>query len=213
MTTRHTDDTVLDALAAEVRANPPLGAAEVAALLARARTDPHGEAAAALVEHHLFLCLEVALKKPSAQLEVADLFQEGSVALVAAVSDYAEAGGDAAGLREHLRTAVSRHVDAVAAEAARRHDDDEAFVRDIRLLEAAEVELRHRLGRDATAREVAAILEWEEERVAVVAAMLSEARALNDASLLAYLDDLDDVDRAAGLDGVVGWPRMEADGA
>lgn len=185
-------DTLLDTLAAEVSANPPLDLTTVGELLAQARDDPHGVAASTLVEHHLFLSLEAALARAGAVLDVTDLFQEGSVALVAAVAAYAGEGAPAAGLRDYLRAAIASHVDAALAEAKALREDDDAFVRDSRLLEGVEVELRHRLGRDATTAELAATLSWDEERVTVMGRLLAEARARNDETLVPFLDDLDE---------------------
>jgi DNA-directed RNA polymerase sigma subunit (sigma70/sigma32) len=194
-------DTLLDALAAEVRANPPLDLGKVSELLDEAHDHPHGTAATTLVEHHLFLCLEAALAQAPAVLDVADLFQEASVALVAAVADYATRGGPASGLLDHCRSAIALHLTAVLGDAERGRQDDDAFVRDSRLLEGVDVELRRRLGRDPTTAEVAATLSWEEERVAVMATLLAEARARNDASLLPFLDDLDGSDDIADTNG------------
>ena len=185
-------DTLLDTLAAEVSANPPLDLATVGELLAQAHDDPHGAATCTLVEHHLFLSLEAALARAGAALDVTDLFQEASAALVAAVSTYASGGRPASGLRDYARAAIASHLDAVVAKAERLRADDDAFVRDSRLLEGVEVELRHRLGRDATTAELAATLLWEEERVTVMGRLLAEARARNDETLLPFLDDLDE---------------------
>ncbi|HEY6379654.1 MAG TPA: hypothetical protein VI316_10800 [Candidatus Dormibacteraeota bacterium] len=185
-------DTVLDGLAAEVRTHPPLDLRQVGELLAAARSDPHGAAAATLVEHHLFLCLEAALARGSAPLEVTDVFQEASVALVAAVAAYAVSGGPAAGLQDYSRREIASHLDAALAQAQRLREADEALLRDSRLLEAVEVELRHRLGRDPSAAEVAATLSWDEQRVTLMATLVAEARARNDLTLLPFLDDLEE---------------------
>jgi len=190
--TSNDHDTLLDTLAAEVSANPPLDLTAVAELLAQARDEPHGAAAATLVEHHLFLCLEAALARAGAILDVTDLFQEASVALMAAVAAHAAEGRPAEGLRDYCRAAIATHLDAALAEAKALREDDDAFVRDSRLLEGVEVELRHRLGREATTAELAAILSWEEERVTVVGRLLAEARARNDETLVPFLDDLDE---------------------
>jgi hypothetical protein len=186
-------DTLLDTLAAEVSANPPLDLATVGELLAQAHDEPHGAATCTLVEHHLFLSLEAALARAGAVLDVTDLFQEASAALVAAVASYASEGRPATGLRDYARAAVAGHLDAVIAEAERVRADDDAFVRDSRLLEGVEVELRHRLGRDATTAELAATLTWDEERVTVMSRLLAEARARNDETLVPFLDDFDEL--------------------
>ena len=69
---------------------------------------------------------------------------------------------------------------------------DEAFVRDTEIYEAAEVRIRHELGRSPTVIELAAELGWPEERVAIVGAILNEARARYDSEIVEYLDDIDE---------------------
>lgn len=191
------DDTLLDSLAAEVRSHPPLDAVRVDELLAGARINLHGEATTALVEHHLFLCLEAALARSTADLDVADLFQEASVALVAAIGDYARGGGPGTGLRGVASAAIAAHLDGYVTATARRHRDDETFLRDSRLYAAVELELRRRLGRAPVTAEIAELLTWEAERVTLMAALLADASAERDASLVPFLDDLDETDGRA----------------
>jgi len=81
----------------------------------------------------------------------------------------------------------------VEREAAER-EAAQAFVRDAQRYELAEVQLRQQLARVPTSIELAAALEWSVEHVDTVAEMLAEARALNDETLLPYLDDADDSD-------------------
>ena len=76
--------------------------------------------------------------------------------------------------------------------AALERASDEAFIRDTEIYELAEVRTRHELGRDATAIELAAQLGWPDERVAIVGAMLNEARARYDSEIVEYLDDIDE---------------------
>jgi hypothetical protein len=52
--------------------------------------------------------------------------------------------------------------------------------------------MRHELGRDATTVELAAQLGWPDERVAIVAGMLKDARARYDSEIVEYLDDIDE---------------------
>jgi hypothetical protein len=76
--------------------------------------------------------------------------------------------------------------------AALERASDEAFIRDAQTYELAEVRMRHELGRDATAIELAAQLGWPDERVVTVAGMLAEARARYDSEIVDYLDDVDE---------------------
>lgn len=190
-------DTRLDSLAAQVRSRPPLPLEKVTELLGRARRAGDaeaGEARAALVEGHLGVALDAALARADSGVDVGDLYQEASVAVVTAVDEYAARDGDAAGLRAYVRRVVDLHVDAAVEREETERQTCEAILAETRLLDAAEVEMRKRLGRDPSVTELAALLGWSEQRVATIGDLLHEARARNDLTLLPFLDDLDDVD-------------------
>jgi DNA-directed RNA polymerase sigma subunit (sigma70/sigma32) len=185
-------DTPLDTLAAQVRSRPPLPLEEVTELLGKARQEGSREARAALVEHHLNVALDAALAHADSGVDVGDLYQEASVAVCTAVGEYAARSGDAAGLRGYVRRVVDLHVDAAVEREETARLTAEAILRETRLLDTAEVEMRRRLGRDATVVELAALLGWSEERVRTIGDLLHEARARNDESLVPFLDDLDE---------------------
>lgn len=185
-------DTDLDAIAAQVRRHPPLPQEQVAELLGRAHGAARGDAEAALIEHHLDVALDAALSRADATLDVGDLYQEAAIAVVTAVEEYAARRGAPAGLRAYVRRVVDLHLDAAIAREVAQRESDEAFIHDIRLLEAAEVELRHSLARPATTAELSSLLGWQPERVELVSTMLAEARALNDETLIPFLDDESD---------------------
>jgi DNA-directed RNA polymerase specialized sigma subunit len=185
-------DTPLDSLAAQVRSRPPLPLEKVTELLGRAREEEAGEARAALVEHHLGVALEAAIARADSGVDVGDLYQEASVAVVTAVGEYAARQGDPAGLRGYVRRVVDLHVDAAVEREETERQTCEAILAETRLLDAAEVEMRNRLGRDASVTELAALLGWSEERVTVIGRLLHEARARNDETLLPFLDDLEE---------------------
>jgi DNA-directed RNA polymerase sigma subunit (sigma70/sigma32) len=185
------DDTILDAIAAQVRAHPPLQQETVIELLSEAHREPRGPAEATLIRHHLGVALDGALARRDRGLDTGDLYQEGSVAVVTAVEEYAARAGDAAGLRAYVKRIVDLHLDAALEREQETKRSEEALVRDSRLLEAAQLELVNRLGREPTTVELAAFLEWTAERVDTLWAMLAEARAINDVTLLPYLDDLE----------------------
>ena len=84
---------------------------------------------------------------------------------------------------------IGTHLEDVLEEAARERESENALVRDAELYETAEVALSHELGRSATVVELAALLEWPEERVALVGEMLNTAREMYDADIVQYLDD------------------------
>jgi len=183
------DDSPLDAIAAQVRSFPPLPDSEIAALIDRIERDGGTAAAATLVRHNLDLALDAALARHDQGLDVGDLYQEGSIAVVTAVDEYARRRGAPSGLRDYVKRVVDLHLDAALEREAEEKAAGEAFVRDAQAYELVEVELRQRFGRPATSVEVAAALEWTVDHVEAVAEMLAEARALSDESLLPFLDD------------------------
>jgi DNA-directed RNA polymerase specialized sigma subunit len=199
-------DTALDSLAAQVRSRPPLPLDEIAGLLRQARAEGEGPARTALVEHHLNLALDAALANGDHGIDVGDLYQEASVAVVTAVAEYAARSDDAAGLSAYVRRVVELHVDAAVRREETERETCAAFVRDSRLLDAVEVEMRHRLGRPATELELASVLGWSQERVEMMTRLLEEARERNDESLIPFLDDLDE-----GGDGAAGRGAAEED--
>jgi DNA-directed RNA polymerase specialized sigma subunit len=85
-------------------------------------------------------------------------------------------------------------MDDVLAQTEEAQRNDEAFVTACRLLESAKRLLSERLGRPATAAELAKLLQWEEARVNVILEMLNGAQVVHDQELLDYLDVLDDPD-------------------
>jgi DNA-directed RNA polymerase sigma subunit (sigma70/sigma32) len=194
-------DTPLDSLAAQVRSRPPLPLEQVTELLGRARREGDDEARAALVEHHLGVALDAALAHADSGVDVGDLYQEASVAVVTAVGEYAARDGDPAGLQAYVRRVVELHVDAAVEREETERQTCEAILHETRLLDAAEVSMRHQLGRDATVVELAAALGWSEERVGVIGDLLHEARARYDESLLPFLDDLEDESDDDGEEG------------
>jgi DNA-directed RNA polymerase specialized sigma subunit len=189
ITTVALDDTVLDQLAAQVRANPPLTDDAVATTLAAARRNPGGPASEALVAHHLGVALAAALALHAEGDDVAELYQEGCLALVAAVADYVAGGGPPTEMRAAVREAVEAHIRSAQDAERRRREEQEAFVRDTRTLDLVEVALRHQFGRPATTAELAEVLKWEPRRVELVSELLEDARRLHDETLIPFLDD------------------------
>lgn len=184
-------DPVEAGLRRQVDEHPPLPVDTVARLLVAARDEPRGSAEATLIRHHLGIALDQALHRRDSEVEIGDLFQEASLAVVTAVEEYAGRGGRADGLGRFVSQVVALHLDAAVEREADRRRIDEALVRDTRLFEAAEVALRRRLGRPATTLELAGALEWPPERVELLSAMLADARALHDRSLIPFLDDIE----------------------
>lgn len=182
----------IEILDAKVRSLPALSEPATAALLSKVRVNGRGPALDELVEHQLAGIIELAEARRGRGVEVSDLTQEGTIAGVVAVLEYAAQGGDAEGLDRFVGRLVASHMDDTIELAAIERAGDEAFVRDTEIYEAAEVRTRHELGRSPTVIELAAELGWPEERVSMVGAILNEARARYDSEIVEYLDDIDE---------------------
>lgn len=182
----------LEILEAKVRSLPALTESATARLLAEVRTHGRGPALDELVEHQLAAILQLAEARGGKGVEVGDLTQEGTIAGVVAVLEYAGRDGAASGLDRFVSRLVASHLDDTVELAAIERASDEAFVRDTEIYEAAEIRARHELGRAPTVLELAAELGWPEERVAIVGAMLNDARARYDSEIVEYLDDADE---------------------
>jgi DNA-directed RNA polymerase sigma subunit (sigma70/sigma32) len=179
-------------LVTQARSLPPLTEPETAALLTDVREHGKGPALDQLVEHQLSNILDLAASRRGKGIEVGDLAQEAAIASVVAVTEYANRGGAAAGLQQFVSKLIATHMDDMIELAALDRASAEAFIRDAQTYELAEVRMRHELGREATPIELAAQLGWPDERVAIVAGMLNEARSRYDSELVEYLDDVDE---------------------
>jgi DNA-directed RNA polymerase sigma subunit (sigma70/sigma32) len=182
----------LEVLEAKVRSLPALTESATARLLDDVRVHGRGSALDELVEHQLASILQLAEARSGKGVEVGDLTQEGTIAGVVAVLEYAGQGGPASGLDRFVSRLVASHMDDTVELAAIERAGDEAFVRDTEIYEAAEIRTRHELGRNPTVLELAAELGWPEERVAIVGAILNDARARYDSEIVEYLDDTDE---------------------
>ncbi len=175
---------------AQLASYPWLSTEEERRLLSTHGTDRDG-ANRVLIEHNLHLVLEAAQARKGRGVAFGDLFQEGTVGLISAVEHYKPADG---AFHARLVHVIAVTMDDVLAQMEEAQRNDEAFVIACRLLESAQRLLSERLDRPATPAELAKLLQWEEARVNVILAMLSEARTTHDQELLDYLDDLDDQD-------------------
>jgi DNA-directed RNA polymerase sigma subunit (sigma70/sigma32) len=183
------DQEILDAKA---RSLPALSETATAELLGEVREHGRGPALDTLVEHQLAATLALAEARHGKGVEVGDLTQEGTIAAVVAVLEYAGQGGPASGLDRFVGRLVASHMDDTIELAAIERAGEEAFVRDTEFYEAAEIRARHELGREPTTIELAAELGWPEERVAIVGTILNDARARYDSEIVEYLDDIDE---------------------
>jgi len=179
-------------LVAKARSLPALSESAITELLAEVKVQGRGPALDTLVEYQLAATLELAAARHGKGVEVGDLAQEGTIAAVVAVLEYAGKGGPASGLDRFVGRLVASHMDDTIELAAIERAGEEAFVRDTEFYEAAEIRARHEFGREPTTIELAAELGWPEERVAIVATILNDARARYDSEIVEYLDDIDE---------------------
>jgi hypothetical protein len=201
VTSRFPDDTALDAIAAQVRAVRAFDDDQIIALLAQARDDPSGPARGRLVEQQLESVLSAVLARRASGLDLMDLYQEGSVAATVAVAEYAARGGSPAGLHPYVARVVDTFLDDVVKREAAQRLADTLMLGRVKLLETAQLGLRRRLEREPTTLELAAALDWTADEVAVVGAVLDQARGAYDAEIVQFLDDVDDADDGGSADG------------
>jgi DNA-directed RNA polymerase specialized sigma subunit len=186
------DDTALDAIAAQVRALAPMADEDITILMAESRQSPTGKATARLVEQQLGSVLAAVLARRRPELDLLDLYQEGSIAATVAVGEYVARSGPADSLRAYVKRVVEEFLDDVVEREAAQRLADALLVENVKLLEAADLTLRGRLEREPTSLELAAALGWTPEAVEVVGASLRLAREQYDAEIVEYLDDADD---------------------
>jgi DNA-directed RNA polymerase sigma subunit (sigma70/sigma32) len=193
-------------LRAQARQYARLTPAEEQALLGQR----DGDGADSLVQHNLDLVVKQAESHAGRGLSFADLYQEGTLGLVDAVRAY-DGQGD---FREFASLHIGLQMDSLIEVEAHARREEEALLADCRALDLVEIELRHRLGREATADELGAGLDWPAERVARVRVALDEARAENDVATLPFLDDAILTDLADELerDGDDGRRKMPGAG-
>ena len=184
-------DTFADSIASQVRSHPPLDEMETAQRLRSAHLGGQADIEV-LTEHNLDIAFASALARPSDEIDFGDLYQEGTMAVLVAVNEFAAREGEAAHLRDFIRKVVDTHLDEVIEERRQEREADEALVSDVQTLETAQIELRKELGRPATFEELAAKLAWEMERVELVDQILAEARELYDQEIAQYLDEVDE---------------------
>jgi DNA-directed RNA polymerase sigma subunit (sigma70/sigma32) len=116
--------------------------------------------------------------------------------------------GSAIDFSQFAEEKVGSYMDtAISAEAAAKRDE-QLLVTAATDYERTEVTLRHELGREPTAVELAEQLEWTVDRTRYVAQVVADARRRHDEELLAFIDpdlveiEVDaDEDEPAELDG------------
>ena len=187
--TANVDDTDLDALAAQVRTHPRLDDAEKTSLLKAARAGSDSHAQEKLVGHFLREALAAALERRGRGLDIADLYQEANVAVVAAIAELVAGDGPIDGLDTEISVAIAAELDSALEQFVQIKKTEEQLVHDTNLLLALRIRLKEEKRAEPSAEELAGLLEWPLARVELVLEALTKAQAMHDVELLEYLDD------------------------
>jgi len=183
---QETSASELEALAAQVRRVRPLPPGEQKALLEQVENASDPGASERLLESHLGMVLELAQSKRDRGLSIGDLFQEGSVGLLAAIRAF-----PAAEERDFEHFAAAQV--ALSMEDALRAEE-EALRQERLLIQAAadydrvELALAGELRRAPTPAEIGRKLEWSVERTETIRGIVEEARRRHDEELLLYVE-------------------------
>lgn len=200
------DDDAPDALAAlidEVAHLAPLRPGEQEALLVKVRAGDV-RARQRLLESHLPIVLAAAIARPDRGLSIGDLFQEGSLGLVAAIGEFAGRGSEA------FEKFILERVDACLEDALREEVEavkaERALIVGAEDFDRVEMMLAKELRRKPTDLEIGTRLEWDAARTAQVREIVDEARRQHDAEILSLLEPAE-MDLLEPLD----LPDLEAD--
>lgn len=173
---------------------PPLDNRATARLLAEVAdpgldADPRRQ----LVQRHLWLVMEAAEAAASPGIPAADLFQEGTTALLKVVHGLAPGTGLSADeFLAQVRAAVATAISATIEDEAAAREQDQQWARDAERLFVTEAELRLESGEPPTDRQLASQLGWDEERVRQLRRAVAEASSQHDAELMESLGEMED---------------------
>ncbi|MHB1525845.1 MAG: sigma-70 family RNA polymerase sigma factor [Candidatus Dormibacteria bacterium] len=173
---------------------PPLDGVATAALLSEVGdqgldADPRRQ----LVQHHLWLVLDEAVSATAPGISTADLFQEGTTALLKLVHGLAP--GTGLGPEEFLaqvRAAVATAIGATVEDEAQARERDQQWARDAERLFVIEAELRLESGESPTDTELASKLGWDQERVQQLRRAVAEASSQHDLELMESLGEMEE---------------------
>lgn len=193
---QETSATELEALAAEVGRVLPLRLGEQQLLLDRIQSGPDEGAVARLLETHLGAVLKLAYDKRDRGLTIGDLFQEGSVGLLASIRAFPASGSRDFDQFTTAQTALAMEDALLAEEASLRQEH--------LLIEAAadydrvELDLAREMHRAPTVVEIGQRLEWTPERTEHIRGIVAEARRRHDEELLLYVEPEEVTDLLGG---------------
>jgi DNA-directed RNA polymerase specialized sigma subunit len=174
------------------------------ARLIEAATSGDPQAKESLIREQLGWVQKAAGQRAGRGLSEGDLVQEGSLGLIKAIDEFPASGRS--DFEAFAREQVSEHMEQAIAEEDRAQEESRRLLHSAEDFQLAEFSLRRELGRDPTPAELAAKLEWPQDRTEGIAEMVTEARRRHDEELLNYLEpeDLDLDGLLAGSDDAAG---------
>ncbi len=177
-----------------VRSYPPLDRAAIGRLLGQVGyesldEDPRRQ----LVQHHLWVVLEEATAASRPGTSTADLFQEGTTALLRLVHGLSrQAPLSPQEFQRQVRQVAVGAITMALEEETRVREQDQQWARDGERIFALEVEMRQESGEPPTDGQLARRLGWPEERVRQLRMAVAEAAAQHDRELLETLEEMEE---------------------
>jgi len=144
------------------------------------------EAQRQVFERERPLIERLARERAERGLSQEDLVQEGSLALLAAMHEFA--GGVDGAFEPYAEKRVGEQMDRALEEEQSSLREERQLTEDAAAFERMELFLRRELKRDPTPAEMTARLGWAAERLDDVAAAVADARQRHDEELLPFLD-------------------------
>lgn len=164
----------------------------LARLLERA-ADGDRQAIELVFDQHLAMVLRHADRLGEASaLSEDELVQEGSLALVGAIREYAAEHrgrpGAAAGFAAYADEKVGQAMAGAADAQAAAERDQRQLIEDAEAYERAEISIRRDKKREAANAELAEKLEWSPEKTRILGEIVAGARRIHDEELMHYVD-------------------------
>jgi DNA-directed RNA polymerase specialized sigma subunit len=174
--------------------SPDEGADE--AQLLKAAIGGNRGARESLVSAQLGWVQDAAQERAGRGLSEGDLVQEGCLGLMKAIEEFPQSGRP--DFKTFAHEQAAEQMDRALVQEGQAQEESRRLIQAAEDFQQAEFTLRRELGREAIPSELAAKLEWPQDRTDAVAEMVAEARRRHDEELLAYLDPEElDLDRLA----------------
>jgi len=142
-----------------------------------------------LARAHLDWVAGAAEERADRGLSQGDLFQEGVIGLLEAITTFHASGSS--DFERFARERVALCMEQALSEEQRQVRDSEMLVQAAGEYEQAEIGLRRELGRQGSDVEMAAKLEWSLQRTVAMRELVTAARRRYDEDLVQYLEEED----------------------